>query len=232
MKNKLFVILSVLIILINQGKAMSKGKTVKSLYIEETVNGNITGQETTIVKKAYYSKSHILIIDPSLPYRVLFNLGSKTVYLIDDANKIYTYMSIEKFVRMSNNSPVRISDSDVMVENTGKKKQIDKYPCEEYSVYIPKMGVKTYLWISGKINLPMGLFYSFSKRTGLGSQNRQIIKLMEKQGGYTIESKSTFLAPGMYGKYINVKLNTARYINADSAVFQLPSGYRKAAYGK
>jgi hypothetical protein len=94
------------------------------------------------------------------------------------------------------------------------------------------MGVKTYMWISGKINLPMRLFYTFSKKTGLGSQNKKIIQLLEKPGGYTIESKSTFIGPGMYGKYIHIKLNTLRYMQTDNAVFELPEGYRKASYGK
>ncbi len=222
----------ILISLIIPGKVMSKGKTVKTLYIEETVNSNLSGHETSMVKKGYYSGSHILIIDPSLPYRVLFTLSSKTVYLIDDANKIYTVLSMDEFIRLSNRSPVQITDSDVMMEKTGKKKQIDKYQCEEYSLYIPKMSVKTYLWISGKLSLPIRLFYSFSKKTGLGSQNRQLIRLMEKRGGYTIESRSSFIAPGMYGKYINIRLNSIRYVNIQDTVFRTPAGYKKVPYGK
>lgn len=223
-KNTLFYVLFIAIILFClEGKIMSK-----TLYIEELMHNQLNGANTTYKKETYYSKNKILIIDSSQPYKILINLKDDKVFFIDDKFNRYSYTTLKKFNEITKNTNIynQLTDDDIIIEQTNKKKKINNYNCFEVIIFIPKIGMKTVAWLS-KIKQPLDNYYNFNDKSVIGGQIKKLINLQKKNKAYTILSESVPVSTvGGRGKFI-VEVKKITTDKFSDELFSVPEKYNK-----
>ncbi len=202
----------------------------KTLYIEEVVK-NTMGPQMTAVRKSYFAQDKILIADSSQPYKALFNLKTRRVFLISDTTKQYSETSIEEFKKLSEqgiSAAYRaLSDADILIRESGNRKKIGKYNCIEVNVLVPKMSMKTSMWITSDIPVSAEPYYSFSEKTGLGGQMQALVRFLRKKRAYTVESESLSVSPSGLGGSIHVELREISLMDIDERLLDVPRGYIK-----
>jgi hypothetical protein len=202
----------------------------QTIYIEEVTHNTMAGREMTTVKKTYYTVETTLIVDSAQPFTILINLKKKRVFFIDDAHKRYSEMSLADFRELTykNNPLVQLSNKDVVYKETGRKKTIKGYDCFEVTILMQGLGLKTTAWM-GKVSHSLDLYYTFSQKSGMGSQLTSIIDLQKKYNAYTIESVTTPISAALPRGSVTVMVKKILLKKYPENFFRVPKTYEKVS---
>ncbi len=165
-------------------------KTVEGIVIEELSESSIMGNKKTSYRRSYYTKTDAVIIDSNVPYKLLFKLQEKKIYLINELFRDYMVMTFDDFKRLSKNTMDTLNNQEYRVEKTGKKRTINKFTCREFVILVPKLDLQTVVWVSEKMDVKLEPVFLFAEQTRFINIVDKILVIMKNQNGYILESET------------------------------------------
>jgi hypothetical protein len=92
-------------------------------------------------------------------------------------------------------------------------------------VHIPKIQLRTNIWLTKDSRAPLDLFYSFSRKTGMGVNFTKLLDIYRENRAYPVESRTVSDSPtGMRGELL-VKLRKLQVLSGPVKELTLPTGY-------
>lgn len=219
---KIFLIVLFIIVLCKAGYT--------DIYIEEKIYSTIPGKLFHGVKKTYITNNRILLVDPTLPVKTIFDYANNLVYTIDDAKKDLTVYKLNTFKLTvnANLSPdfSALNERDLFSKESGNKKKIGKYNCFELVIYIPKMAAITRLWLTKDNEIPLAPYFTLLEKNNNGLL-KKIMPLMTANNSCIVESATTIIRPKETEKNFKQELVKISADNIPDELFNLPADYRK-----
>ncbi|MCU0821532.1 MAG: hypothetical protein MUC95_03545 [Spirochaetes bacterium] len=203
-----------------------------NIYIEEQVSGNITGNNISDIRRIIIKDDKILLVDPSLVYRTLFNLKENKVFLIDDLNRRYAVTGMnelkvpvkEKFITVF----ASFGKSSVVYKESGNKRMIGGYDCFEVVVFLPRAAAIINLWLTKSIEAPLEIYFNFLEKAKVeNSQITHIVNIMKEYKAYPAECTITMVAEKAENKIFNMVLKEFSAREVPDSEFLIPEEYSR-----
>ena len=206
------------------------GTAHSDLIIEEKITADLNGKTFQGVIKTYITKNKILLDDPTLSKRIIFDYNANTVYVIEDAKKDVSIFSLNNF-KMPVNENIysdlsAIEEKNVLSKESGSKAKIGNYNCYEVVVYIPKIAAMSRVWLTREIEVPLADFFSFLEQNG-NIIIKKLLPFMKPANAYIVESSTTIVRPKEVDKNFKTGLVNISVQDVPETLFNLPEDYRK-----
>jgi hypothetical protein len=198
------------------------------ICIEEKITTTISGKTFQGIKKTYITKSKILVEDPTISKKVIYDYENNKVYLIDNIKKDISIYALNNFSLPSNEKIypdfAAVKPEDMLSKESGSKKKIGKYSCYEVVIYIPKIATLTRVWLTKDILTPLNPLFLFLENNN-DILLKKLLSVMKESNAYVVESVTTIVRPKESEKYLKMELVKISEEVPDT-IFTLPQDYR------
>jgi hypothetical protein len=204
-------------------------KTVfADICIEEKITTTISGKTFQGIKKTYITKNKILLEDPTISKKVIYDYENNKVYLIDNIKKDISIYALNNFSLPTNEKMypdfTSVKVEDMLSKESGSKKKIGKYSCYEVVIYIPKIATLTRVWLTKDIPTPLSPLFLFLENNN-DILLKKLLPVMKESNAYAVESITTIVRPKESEKYLKMELVKISEDVPDT-LFTLPEDYR------
>ncbi|MBN2403759.1 MAG: DUF4412 domain-containing protein [Spirochaetes bacterium] len=200
------------------------------ICIEEKITTNIPGRIFQGIKKTYITKNKILLEDPTIAKRVIYDHETNKVYLIDDSKKDLSVYSLNNFTLPSNDKIysdfIPLRDEDILYKESGNNKKVGNYDCYEVVAYIPKIAAISRVWLTKDIEASLTDFFLFIEKNN-DSLLKKMMPMMKESNNYVVESITIIVRPKESEKYLKTELVKISVQEVPDSLFKLPEDYRK-----
>lgn len=205
----------------------------KGMYIEESISSTLSGKDVSILQKTYLTDNNLLFTQSTHPQRILYDLNTQRVYLIDDIKRRYSSTSFNNYKESFDQGISSIFNllvvNEILCRESGEKKRIYNYDCFEIVIYLPKIATMISLWLTKDLPALMNLYYSFSQKAELGNGMKKMISIMKQYDAFPVESITAMVRPKESTRYLKVRLKKISYNVLDS-IFTIPYEYKNIPY--
>lgn len=203
--------------------------TVKGLYVEEFITGNISGKEISGARKFYLTEGKALLISPGLPYRLVFDLQKQEVLIVNDKEKRWSAASMKEFDINADDiffsGFINLKDNELYMKESGNIKKIGKYTALCSAIYMPKIAAITEIWLSKDTGIPLDSFFLFMEKINPGIQFKKILPVMKRDNSFPVYTSTTIVSAQDTNKYLNLSLQEISVKDIPVNIFDVPEEY-------
>jgi hypothetical protein len=200
------------------------------IYIEEKITTTIAGKLFQGINKIYITKNKTLLEDSTISKRIIYNYDSNKVYVIDDNKKDVSIFGLNSFILPINEKIYSefssVKEEDILSRESGLKKKIGKYNCNEIVLYIPKIATLSRIWVSKEIEAPLISIFPFLEKNS-NILLKKILPVLKNDNAYVVESLTTIVRPKELERYLKTELKKISVQDVPDTLFNLPEDYRK-----
>ncbi len=203
------------------------------IYIEERIETNLPGRVVSGIKKTYFTEKKVLIIDPFLSSRVIYDFENNKVYLIDDVKKYLSTTDASGFAIPINEEIfeqfLTLNEKDLHSKESGSWQTIGAYKCFEVVVYIPRLASLSRIWITKDIKLPISPYISFLEKNSKDIILKKIMPVLKENDAFIVSYVMTIVRPKELDRYFNGRLLKISEQDIPDELFNLPVDYTKVS---